>query len=116
MHEKEAYALVDALKHWRHYLLGAEVQVHTDNSVLSYLLRTQKPSSRQMRWLETLQEYTLHIRHIPGKANTAADALSRVIPEIISCKTPPTLIQYATTPIGEGGANCLERTKPGLTP
>ena len=31
VHEQEAYARLDALKHWRHYLLGAEVRVHTDN-------------------------------------------------------------------------------------
>ena len=69
---------MDALKHWRHYLLGADVQVHTDNSVLTYLQKSQKPSSRQMRWLEVLQEYRLTVRHIAGKLNTAADALSRL--------------------------------------
>ena len=55
------------------------MQVHTDNSVLSYIQRAQKPSTRQMRWLEALQEYRLTICHIPGRTNTAADALSRVM-------------------------------------
>ena len=65
VHEKEAYALVDAMKHWRHYLLGAKVCVHTDNFVRSYIQRAKKPSTCQVQWLETIQEYNLTIKHIP---------------------------------------------------
>ena len=71
-------ALIDALDDWRHYLLGAEIHIFTDNSALRYLQNTKQPSSRQIRWLEKLQLYSpLKIAHIPGKTNTAADALSR---------------------------------------
>ena len=37
VHEKEMLALVDRLEEWRHYLLGAEVRVYTDNLALNYL-------------------------------------------------------------------------------
>ena len=77
MHEKEEmFALVDALDDWRHYLLGAEIHIFTDNSALRYLQNTSRPSARQVRWLEKLQLYsTLKISHIPEKTNRAADAL-----------------------------------------
>ena len=78
VHEKEILSLVDALRSWRHYLLGTDIQVHTDNSALSYLKRGIKPSPRVARWMETLQEYRVVILHIPGKLNVAADALSRL--------------------------------------
>ena len=77
VHEKEMLALVDTLEEWRHYLLGSEVLVHTDNSALSYLQKNPRPSPRQVRWLERLQRYTLKITHVPGRHNVAADALSR---------------------------------------
>ena len=78
VHEKEMLALVDAVKHWRHYLLGAEVHVNTDSSAMMYLQMSARPSSRQVRWVEELQQYNLKTRHIPGKENAAADALSRI--------------------------------------
>ena len=31
VHEKKMLALVDALEDWRHYLLGSEIQIFTDN-------------------------------------------------------------------------------------
>ena len=34
VHEKEMLSLIEALEVWRHYLLGAEVKVYTDNSAL----------------------------------------------------------------------------------
>ena len=70
-------ALVDTLEEWRHYLLGEAVLVHTDNSALSYLQKNQKPSPRQVRWLEKMQRYDLKISHIPERSNVAAEALSR---------------------------------------
>ena len=57
VHEKEMFALVDALDNWRHYLLGAEIHIFTDNSALRYIHNTARPSARQVRWLEKLQLY-----------------------------------------------------------
>ena len=78
VHEKEMLALIDPLKHWRHYLLGAQIKFRTDNTALKYLQKSSKPSARQIRWLEVLQDYTLEIEHIAGRENVAADALSRL--------------------------------------
>ena len=49
VHEKEMLSLIDALGHWRHYLLGAKVLVLTDNSALRHFLTNIKPNPRQIR-------------------------------------------------------------------
>ncbi|XP_057820856.2 uncharacterized mitochondrial protein AtMg00860-like [Cryptomeria japonica] len=36
-YDKELYALVKAIKYWRHYLLGKETVVHTDHLPLQFL-------------------------------------------------------------------------------
>eukprot|EP00253_Pinus_taeda_P024797 PITA_24797 len=38
-YDKEFYAIVQALKHWRHYLLGNEFVLFSDNSVLQYIMQ-----------------------------------------------------------------------------
>ena len=67
-----------ALTQWRHYLLGQETRVFTDNSAVKWLKTHEKLSPRQVRWLDKIEEYNLVISHIPGVQNTAADALSRL--------------------------------------
>ena len=79
-HEREMLALVHALKKWRHYLLGSRVRVFTDNAALRYWRTAQNLSPRQIRWLAYIGMFDLEIAHIPGKTNTAADALSRLAP------------------------------------
>ena len=71
VHEKEMFALVDALDDWRHYLFGAEIHIFTDNSAIRHLQNTASHSARQVRWLEKLQLYSpLKIANIQGKTNT----------------------------------------------
>lgn len=35
-YDKELYALVQAMKKWKHYLMGKETIIHTDYQPLSY--------------------------------------------------------------------------------
>jgi hypothetical protein len=44
---------------------------------LQYFKKPQKLNRRQARWLTELQEFHFTIHHIPGKANSKADILSR---------------------------------------
>jgi transposase InsO family protein len=75
--EQELLAIVDALKSWRHYLLGIPFKVETDHASLRYLQTQPHLSGRLVRWSEYLQEYDFTVAHIPGKDNHVADALSR---------------------------------------
>ncbi|MGH7240308.1 MAG: pol polyprotein, partial [Candidatus Saccharimonadales bacterium] len=78
-HEQELLAIVQSLKEWRYYLLGAKkpIVVHTDHRSLQYLSTQPELSKRQQRWMETLHEYRLSVKYKPGSHNVVADALSR---------------------------------------
>ena len=80
-HEREMMALIFALTHWKHYLMGAHTVAYTDSSFLKFLTTLKDPSPRVVRWMATLSLYHCEIHHIPGSTNTAADALSRMYPE-----------------------------------
>ena len=48
----------------------------SDNISLKYLFDQQNLNARQARWLSFLSEYNFEIKHIKGKYNKVADALS----------------------------------------
>ena len=77
IHEQELLALVNALKVWRHYLLGSTITVYTDHQSLETFMDHKHLSRRQARWLEVLAEFDLHIVYRMGSQHIVADALSR---------------------------------------
>ena len=78
-YDGELLAIVEAFKIWRHYLEGCkhEVLVLTDHNNLQRFMDTKSLSSRQVRWAQELSRYHFRIDYRQGKANGAADALSR---------------------------------------
>jgi hypothetical protein len=77
--EQELYAVILALKHWKHYLYGNQVYVYSDQRSLSWGIR-QSDSPRMMRWIQKLAEFDVQIFYRPGKKNGPADFLSRMDP------------------------------------
>jgi hypothetical protein len=75
-------AIVHALRKWRHYLMGKMFELKTDHNGLKYLFDQPTLNVRQIRWLEFLCEYDFDIKHIKGKENKVADALSRRVNEL----------------------------------
>ncbi|KAL2094915.1 hypothetical protein ACEWY4_009634 [Coilia grayii] len=77
--EKEALALIWALQNFEVYVGGsiAPIIVYCDHNPLTFLHSFQNPNQRLMRWCIFLQPYHLEIKHIKGKENVVADALSR---------------------------------------
>ena len=77
--EKEALALLLALKFYDVYLSSSEypVQVYTDHNPLVFVHRMKDSNQRLLRWSLTLQEYCMEIFHVKGCENVVADALSR---------------------------------------
>ena len=77
--EKEALGLIWALQHFEVYVGSGStpLTVMTDHNPLTFLKSLQNPNQRLMRWALFLQPYNLDIRHISGKDNVFADALSR---------------------------------------
>jgi hypothetical protein len=78
VHERESLTIVYALNEWRPYLHGSQFVIKTDHHPLPYLDTQTKLSNRQMRWMETLQEYDYEIVYVQGRFNDVADALSRI--------------------------------------
>ena len=78
VYNRELLALVRALQHWRHLLLGAEhpIEVFTDHDNLTKYQHAQKLSRRVTQYLPLIAEYNIQLKHKPGAANRA-DALSR---------------------------------------
>ena len=78
--EKEALALILSLKHFSVYLDNPShvITVYTDHDPLRFLSKMRNSNQRLMRWFLAMQEYNLDIRHIRGKDNVIADALSRI--------------------------------------
>nr|GEZ18511.1 putative reverse transcriptase domain-containing protein [Tanacetum cinerariifolium] len=85
-HDLELWAVVFALRLWRHYLYGTKCMVYTDHQSLQYILDQKELSMRQRRWIELLSDYDCEIRYHPGKANVVADTLSRKEREPIKVK------------------------------
>ena len=72
-------AVVHALKHWRHFLLGVKFELRTDHESLKYLFTQPLLNNRQRGWMNLLSEYDFEIKYIEGKENKVADALSRIV-------------------------------------
>ena len=77
--ENEYLAVVESLKSYRSYLLWNQFDLYTDHQSLKWLLtRTKEHSGRLWRWVGKIREFQFLVKHIPGRNNTVADALSRI--------------------------------------
>ena len=77
--EKELLGIILALKHFDFYVNGSQypIEIFTDHNPLTFLTRVTQ-NQRLLRWSLFLQSYDLNIKHIKGKENVIADALSRI--------------------------------------
>ncbi|GJU22441.1 putative nucleotidyltransferase, ribonuclease H [Tanacetum coccineum] len=76
-YDLEFYAVVQAVKHFRHYLFHKEFILFTDHDSLRHIRTQDKVSHKHGRWLAFLEKFTFVVKHKTGVSNRAADALSR---------------------------------------
>ena len=81
--EKEALAIIFAVKKFHYYIYGRSFAIESDHRPLMFLFGErngipQMASSRIQRWALTLSAYTYTIRYRAGKNLSHADALSRL--------------------------------------
>jgi hypothetical protein len=76
-YDKEALAILEALKRWRHYLLDSNLVIKTDQKSLKYITDQKVAEGVQHKLLLKLLQFNYTVEYKKGKENKAADALSR---------------------------------------
>lgn len=76
-YDKELMALVLAIQHWRHYLLGRRFVVYSDQKSLKHLLQQRITTTNQQEWMAKLLGFDFEVVYKVGVENKVADALSR---------------------------------------
>ena len=80
-YDKELWAIVWSVRHFRHYLSCNPFTIITDHRPLLSLRKldvTLDPTGRRGRWALELDPYQWTITHKEGKKHTNADAMSRI--------------------------------------
>ena len=65
-YERELFAIVHALKQWRHYLYGASFEVVFDHESIKWFTNQTDLKGRKARWAEFLQEFDCTLRYRKG--------------------------------------------------
>lgn len=129
--DRELLGLYLAVRHFRHFLEGRHFVAYTDHKPLTFAFsKVGEPwSPRQQRHLAAVSEFTTDIRHVSGKDNCVADALSRTLinaitteldidykamaaaqtedPEISAYRTAITSLVLEDVPFGPTGTTLL---------
>ena len=86
--EKDAYATVESIRYWRHYLPGRHFSLITDQRSVSYMYDVKHSSKikkdKSERWRVELTCYSFDITYCPGKENVAPDTFTRVIYDVMT--------------------------------
>uniref|UniRef100_A0A5S6QAZ0 RNA-directed DNA polymerase n=1 Tax=Trichuris muris TaxID=70415 RepID=A0A5S6QAZ0_TRIMR len=79
-YSRELLAIYLAVKHFRYFVEGRPFHIITDHFPLTYATSAthDRHSPRQARHWDFILQFTSDIRHVEGRCNPVADALSRV--------------------------------------
>lgn len=75
-YDVEFYALVQALKHWYHYLIHDDFILYSDYEALKHFHIQDKLSDQHAKWAGYIQQFSFVIKHKFGVLDRVADALS----------------------------------------
>ena len=77
--DKEMLAIINALKKWRHHLMGTllPVKIYSDHKNLTYFKHPNDLSPRQARWFARLLHYNIELHHQSAERSARTDAFSR---------------------------------------
>ena len=82
--ERECLAIVWGVIHFRPYLFGVQFIIQSDHKPLRYLNQMKDLNGRLTRWSLRLQEYTFDLEYKKGKSNANADAMSRLMINVLN--------------------------------
>lgn len=94
-YDRELLSIFAAVKHFRFMVEGSQFIIYTDHKPITFAFsqKADKFSPRQARNLDLIGQFSTDIRHISGKDNIVADALSRV--ETIVTPSPINFKEFA---------------------
>ena len=75
--DKEALAVILAVRHFEPYLKGTTFKLITDHSALKWMFGQETVSGRIACWIAYMQQFTYTAEHKAGKSLGNADGLSR---------------------------------------
>jgi hypothetical protein len=98
-YEKEALAILESVKRWRHYFLGSNLVIKTDQQSLKFITDQRIAEGVQHKLMLKLLEFNFTVDYKKGKDNTAADALSCKFSQLcaISAATPTWILEVVDT-------------------
>ena len=65
-YEHKLYAIIHALKNWRHYLYGATFDILFYQESIKWFTGQKDLKGRKARWAEALQEFDSNLRYHKG--------------------------------------------------
>lgn len=84
--EKEAQAIIEALRKWKHYLIGRHFKLVTDQKSVAFMLdrkHTNKiKNDKIMRWRLEMSCFQFDVVYRAGRENQVADTMSRICASI----------------------------------
>ena len=86
MTRRELFAVVNATKHFHHYLYGNRFIIRSDHGSLRWLLNFKILDGQLARMLTFLFAYDFSIQHRAGRLHSNFDALSRRPCTDLNCK------------------------------
>ena len=118
-YDRELHAIYMSIRHFRDMVEGLAFTVYTDHKPLTFAFSksTNPWTPIQQRRLSFISEFTTDIRHIAGKANTVADALSRpTVNAIQTCIDTFHYTQLARDQAADPDINDYQTAITGLKP
>jgi len=109
--DRELLACYLSIRHFRWLLEGRVFHVLTDHKPLTFALHRQSDawSARQQRHLAYVAEFTSDVRHVPGKENVVADALSRPAAVVAPSSSPSSQAVVQDWPaLARAQSSCVE--------
>ncbi|XP_046862179.1 uncharacterized protein LOC124455579 [Xenia sp. Carnegie-2017] len=79
--EKEAMAIIEAVRKWQHFLAGRHFTLKTDQQSVAFMFdnrrRTKVKNNKIQDWRLELASFSYTIKYRPGKDNAAPDSFTR---------------------------------------